>query len=299
MPEEKDVKTDTSSSDVDPTQIHEDNKSQDDKSQDDKKTIDPIPYERFKEVNDERTALETERNELLDKIKQYETKHFNDNNDTDNDEFDWNMLALDEPEQKAPLQPDPTDFNMKFRESFDNDPMTTTVNLINAIIAENEKKKTTVRKIPGYHDLETEMYNVPSDMIRQAQQNPDLIRLLLASFRTKKNTNATTPNANIDVQMSSPDISNTSNTPLQANDLNKLIELAKKTGVDEALARLDAQSGITGEGSQGIPSEPDEPEFHREDQVILRKLGLSDDNIKNAAKRYVMENQIVDYLGGK
>jgi hypothetical protein len=243
---------------------------------------DSIPYSRFKEQVDKMKQLESElaeERQLRESLAAAQPE-----------EFDWNVFgAPAQPPaqpQSSPQQPySPEEIEARLREDLANKPFQTMWPIImegvRQGLTEQKKKEAQVRTIPGFRDVENVYYEVPDEIIAQAQSNPEMIRFLLAKHRATVKQSAqpktTTPPP---PPAQSP---GNGNPPV---NMEELAEQYRAEGERRALEKLRNQQGVTAEGGHTYsPPASDDNELDDSGRSVMSKLGIPSDRMGKVANR--------------
>lgn len=243
---------------------------------------DSIPYSRFKEQVDKMKQLEAElaeERQLRESLASAKPE-----------EFDWNVFgghqSPQQPAQSSPQQPySPEEIEARLREDLQNKPFQTMWPIImegvRQGLTEQKKKEAQVRTIPGFRDVENVYYEVPDDLISQAQSNPELIRFLLAKHRsTVKQTAQPKPQSPSSQPATLP---GNGNPPV---NMEELAEQYRAEGERRAIEKLRNQQGVTAEGGHtySVPAS-DDLELDDAGRGVMSKLGISSDRMGKVANR--------------
>jgi len=247
---------------------------------------DSIPYSRFKEQVDKMKQLEVElaeERELRERLTAAKP-----------DEYDWNVFGAPaqsqpqpQPVQSSQQQPySPEEIEARLREDLANKPFQTMWPIImegvRQGLTEQKKKEAQVRTIPGFRDVENVYYEVPDELIAQAQSNPELIRFLLAKHRSTVKQ----PTAQPKTAAPPPAQSATSGNGNPPANMEELAEQYRAEGERRAIEKLRNQQGVTAEGGYTYsPPASDEFELDDASRGVMSKLGISSDRMGKVANR--------------
>ena len=225
-----------------------------------KKHEEQVPYERLKEKVDEVEVLRA-------RLVEFEAK------DEDIDPY----AGLLNEETTTPQVTDMADAETKFREALEDNPMQTMTQFMNQYFynlkQQDKKNEQQVRNIPGFDDLEKDYRRVPDEFVIKAQQNPEMIRLLLARHeQAVKGGKAATQKAAV---ITAP------------QTVEELAEKYRKEGEQSLLARMKAGESIIAEsGNSGAAAtSEDTPELDDYQKSLAKSLGLSEKDFAPMAKR--------------
>lgn len=242
----------------------------------DKKHEDPVPYERLKESRDQVADLKAQLEErereiagLTDKEPEIDPfegiKPDKEGQSTDTGQLSQNLAEIES----------------KFKDDMWDKPLQTIGPFVQQLINQSEKNKATVRGIPGFKDYEEEYYNVPDDVVIQAQNNPNLIKFLLA-----KHSKTLKPTRSSQTQEKKPSDEKPPEKSDQITNMDEYKEKLRKEGETRIIEQIRKGEGLMAEGAGGgqdAGGGGDEPELDEAGKQFMAKFGVSD--TKSVAKR--------------
>jgi len=263
---------------------------------------DTVPYERLKEEIDKNKELQARIDVAAGPPEPLESPAAPETPPAQAP-IDWSTLGFASPPtqpqgapqqvQQAPIAT-PEEIEQRIRDDMYNKPYATfapiIIELAKQVVLDQKRQEAQVRGMPGFQQVESSYYNIPDDVVQQAQGNPEIIRYLIA-----RNSNAAMglpaptlpalPTAQ-GVQPTQP-ISDPNNPP-------KTMEELKQQYIAEgerlALLKLKNQQGLTSEGAGYIPSPTgDQPELDDGQKSFMRRLGIKEERFTNVANRLQSE----------
>jgi len=207
--------------------------------------------------------------------------------------FSWEGLGLrEEPDPNANNQTQPMtpeDVEQRMVEDLQSKPLQALWPMMgqafNQFYQHARQQEAQVRSMNDFRNIESDYYGVPEQLIQQAAQNPNLIRYLLAKHRASV-TGKPGPAPTKALDTSPPPETPTNGPTTPPQNMEELAEKFRKEGEERALKNIQSQRGAQGESTATIPpADTDEPELDEQGKRYLSQLGLSDAQIKGAAKR--------------
>jgi len=256
-----------------------------------------VPYERLKESLDKNKELQAQLDAALGAAAGAPEPSATPETPPAQAPLDWASLGFTPPAaqeavpqqiQQGPIST-PEEVEQRIRDDMYNKPYATfapiIIELAKQVVSEQKKAEAQVRGMPGFQQVESSYYNIPDNVVQQAQNNPEVIRYLIA-----RNANPSaaqpTPPPNLQVPpaaLPTAPISDPNNPPKTMDELKQQY-IAE--GERLALEKLRKQQGLTAEGAGSIPSAGgDKPELDADGKAFMRKLGLGEDKYDNVAKR--------------
>ncbi|MBA7660466.1 hypothetical protein ES703_68468 [subsurface metagenome] len=207
-------------------------------------------------------------------------------------------FTVPEPQPQVPQQPGapsplqapimtPDEIEQRIRDDMYNKPYATfapiIIELAKQVYQDQRKSDAQVRSMPGFQQVESSYYNIPDDVVQQAQGNPEVIRYLIAMNASKVvGQPALAPSPVLPTQQVLP-------TP-DPNNPPKTMDELKQQYIAEGerlhAEKLRNQTGLTAEGAGFIPSPSgDEPELDESQKAFMGRLGIKPEKFKSVATR--------------
>lgn len=241
-----------------------------------------VPYDRFSEKVEEVNRLKAELESMKTTPPPPEPA----------EPFNWGFdvptnQPSSQPSQSAQLQSpyDPDEIERRLAEDIQSKPFSALwpmmLEAARQQVVAQKKLESQVRGIPDFNDYESDYYTIPDNLIQQTQQNPEIVRYLLAKHRRTLTGKKAAPS--VSTTAAPPPTNGPSTPPASMEDL---AEKYRKEGEARALERINAQRGMTSESTATYTGEAsDEPELDEQGKMLMAKMGLSPDQMKKAAAR--------------
>lgn len=257
-----------------------------------------VPYDRFAEVNQQNAELRAQLEALQTPAQ------------PDASQGELASPYGFDPQQQPQQQQQPLSWD-QIEERVSQDMFSKPVQTMTPIVREilqNEllqqrQQDARVRGIPDFQNYEQAFYSVPEELVQQAQNDPTLVKFLLAKHKeTLANRGqapapapATQPQTLkpgpfLDSQDAQPAVpaqpgaappQNGAQDPMEA-----LREQYRKEGEQRALENLRKQQGVTSEGTASPPaSTGPTAELDSEGQAFMRSMGIPTDQFSEVAGR--------------
>ena len=250
----------------------------------------PVPYDRFKDVNDQKNIAMTELEAAQARIAELETPE--PETEPTPDEFLESLRGQPADTSQDPSNPQAVmdQWNEQLRDGLENNPGMTLQNFVSSMIQQginqNEQNERQARKVVGFDE---KAYNEIEDaVVIAAQNNPKLIRAFIAAqikARKKDNGNEQVK-VQLQTQASQPadNISVDAVPVTQPQSAKEKYELdLKEKGVAEYLAQQKAGSLSSESSATSAETESGEPlELEASGTEMFKHLGV--DPKKGAAR---------------
>lgn len=258
---------------------------------------DSIPYSRFKEKVDEVDSLK-ERLTALEKERENAPFDWGFSFDNSSSEQDTSQRPS-QSDQPAPFSPDQIEEDL--REKIADRPFQTLWPMMMEAARQQIRAERTqedkLRGIPDFKQYEDQFYNVPDDLVAQAQANPHLVKYLLAKHRaTLQGKPAPPPPQSPDNGNSISTTGTTGTTRIetesqsqQGNAMDELREKYRKEGEQAILRQLRETGALAAESAASLStSDTDKPELSDSGKLLMGKLGIGDtDAVARRLERYM------------
>lgn len=268
-----------------------------------------VPYSRFNEIIEKNRELEAKLAEMDQAKKPPEPAA---PTEPEAQQFDWSALGFSPPDpgqqqQQQNLQQVPSltpeEIEQRLRDDMYNKPYATLapiiIELAKQVVKDERKAEAKVRSMPGFRDIEPSYYNIPDDVVVQAQSNPEIIRYLIAVNAAKAAGKSPAQVASLSQTPASQQTQNADRVPSsQEAAPPKTMDELKQQYIEEgkraALEEIRRQKGLSSEGSgYSPPDSGDTLELGDYEKSFMRKLGLGEDKDGRVAKR------LQSFSGGK
>jgi hypothetical protein len=254
---------------------------------------DSVPYERFKEVNDQLKQIQAQ----LDAAQA--PPETSPEPEPSNGQVDWAALGLSPPQQVDPnqqIQYTQEQIEEQVRDGMYNRPLATMQPIMQEMaqqtVRQELQKLTQVRRIPDFQKFESSYYNIPDDIVYQAQSNPEVVRYLIAKHQATLQGTAPPP-APASMQQNLPTQNNPAVAPVSPTapaeppkTMKELQAQWEAEGERKALEKMRNQSGLTSEPTTTINTPPtDSPELDEYGKKFMQNLGIAPEDFGKVAKR--------------
>jgi len=265
-----------------------------DASSADTKTLDPVPYERFKEVNDKASkavALELEVNSLKERLAELDSKETGKDDSTE--DFDWRVWDSEPQETSKTTVADQEvltwdQMNEEFADKFRDRPLEAMIEYDRRKEAHRRKQIADARKIPGYDEVRSIAEEIPDSIVDQAMQNPEFIRTMMAKLKSGKSL-APLPKPAETKPATVEEL-------LERARMDEREKLAKEYNL-----KLDTASAMTIEGSTASSVESPAYELDSSQKAMFSKMGHNVNDpavVARLTKGLARANEFETFAGG-
>jgi len=265
-----------------------------DASSADTKTLDPVPYERFKEVNDKASkavALELEVNSLKERLAELDSKETGEDDSTE--DFDWRVWDSEPQETSKTTVADQEvltwdQMNEEFADKFRDRPLEAMIEYDRRKEAHRRKQIADARKIPGYDEVRSIAEEIPDSIVDQAMQNPEFIRTMMAKLKSGKSL-APLPKPAETKPATVEEL-------LERARMDEREKLAKEYNL-----KLDTASAMTIEGSTASSVESPAYELDSSQKAMFSKMGHNVNDpavVARLTKGLARANEFETFAGG-